>query len=257
MTNCLCCDTDAGHRYACHRCVQRMVRWLRDIEDYAVVLQITAGTARTVTNGSIGTAFGPRLPIRENIAVFLDPRSRVLPPRHDKPDPDAKVTDDGLDPAELTADGLDRHVDDPDPVRSLPGSIHGIATDLRDRLDQSEPHRWTLVSELHYIASQVEGQAHSIAVGELHTDIKELHATARSLAHDSPPGHLGSCMSCGALVFPVLLRTDDPPGQRRGPGGQVSEFQGFEEAARCSNKPCDRLYRGLDLVRLGVAQEAS
>jgi hypothetical protein len=252
MTNCLCCDRDAGHRYACTRCVTTMVRWLRDIEDYAVVLQITAGTARAVINGSIGTAFGPRLPIREDVAVFLDYRSRTQPP--DRTD---DRTADGEPLPYLTADGHDPYVDDPNPTRSLPGSIHGIAVDLRDRLDQSHPHTWSLVSELHYIATQVAGQVHSIAVGDLYTDLKELHGTARSLAHDSPPGKLGSCMSCGSLVYPVLLKSDEARGQRRDADGGVREFQGFEQAARCVNGDCNRLYRGLDLVRLGVAQEAS
>jgi hypothetical protein len=235
MTICLCCDRDAGHRYACHRCTNTMRRWLRDIEDYAVVLALTATPLRRgLTSGSLGASFGPRSPIREDVAVFLDVRSRTLPPR-DHP---------GMDPADLTADGLDPHVDDPNPIRSLPGSVHGIAADLRDRLDHTQPATWSLVSELHYLVGAIESCVHSNWVGDLHDDLRELHATARTLAHDQPPAALGTCLviDCGGIVYPTTIRHQD--------GTE-------EEGARCLNSSCRRTYHGLDLVRLGVAQEAS
>ena len=111
MTNCLACDRDAGHRYACHRCTDDMRRWLRELEDYAAVIMSTLAPTASPSVGSIGGAFGSRPPLNVEKVTFLDYRSGAGAAVWRLRDP--------------------RDMDD-EPVRSLPGSIHGLAAWLRE-----------------------------------------------------------------------------------------------------------------------------
>lgn len=219
-TQCLCCDTrDAGHRYACDRCVNDMRRWLTELEDYAVVIAVTmAPLAAGITEGSVGRAFGSRAPADDAKATLLDYRSGAGAAVYRLRDP--------------------RDMDD-DPVRSLPGSVHGIACWLRSERDESEPVRWTLASELRYLRTAVDWCAQQQWVDELHADLKELHGQARMLAKDTPPGPLGHCLTvgCEGVVFPATIKDSD----------------GRHDGGRCS--ACSRPYTGPDLVRLGVSEE--
>lgn len=218
---CTCCKrNDAGHRHACTNCVTTMRDWLRDLEDYAAILAASAAPSPTgPRTGSIGAAFGSRPPINTDIASFLDYRSGGGAAVWRLRDP--------------------RDMDD-EPIRSLPGSIHGIAAWLRDEHDQEHPARWTLISELRYLRGQIDACAVESWVDELHDDLRELHHQARQFAHDVPRA-LGHCLTatCEGLVFWVM---------RERAGQRVDE-------ARCVG--CGRTYTGLDLVRLGAAEEAA
>jgi len=213
--NCLMCDHEAGHRYACHNCTEQMRRWLRELEDYAVIIAITAGPLRDQTIGSIGAAFGTRVPARDDAMVILDYRSGAGAGVRRLRDP--------------------RDMED-EPVRSLPGSVHGIACWLREERDETEPRQWTIASELRYLRATVEWCSIHQWVTELFDDLKELHTQARTVAYDRPPRPLGHCLevTCDGSVYWLAAK---------GAG------------ARCSS--CGRPYDGLDLVRLGVAEEAS
>lgn len=217
---CLTCGRDAGYRYQCHRCTDNARRWLREIEDYAAVIVSDMDPDRGPMVGSIGAAFGSRPPLSVEKATLLDFRSGGGAAVWRLRDP--------------------RDMDD-EPIRSLPGSVHGIACWIREERGEDEPREWTLVSELRYLRGQIEGCALEQWVDELHEDIGELHRQARRLAHDVPPGELGHCLTvtCDGLVYPALVR----------------DSQGEHDGGRCSG--CERTYTGLDLVRLGVAEEAS
>lgn len=219
---CLCCGRGgAGHRYACRHCVDDMRRWLIELEDYAVILLATMGPLRDQTIGSIGVAFTSRLPIRDDVATLLDYRSGAGAAVHRLRDP--------------------RDMDD-EPIRSLPGGIHGIACWIREVHGGSEPTQWTLVSELRYLRTQIEACSFAQWVDELHSDLKELHSQARSLAHDAPKP-MAHCLEvdCGGMVF-WIIKEDN--------GKRVDE-------ARCANPDCRRPYTGTDLVRLRVAEEVA
>lgn len=216
---CLCCDDrDAGHRYACDRCVNDMRRWLRELEDYAAVIMSTLAPTASPTVGSIGSAFGSRPPLNVEKVTFLDYRSGAGAAVWRLHDP--------------------RDMDD-EPVRSLPGSIHGLAVWLREEAELAQPDTWTLVSELNYLIGQVDSCAYSQWVSELHEDIRELHVQARRLAKDAPPGPLGHCLTvtCEGVVFPATIKDSD----------------GRHDGGRCG--ACSRPYTGPDLVRLGVSEE--
>lgn len=217
---CLCCGrSGAGHRYACHHCTQDMRRWLVELEDYVVILLATMGPLRSMDTGGIGTAFGSRLPIRADVATLLDYRSGAGAAVFRLRDP--------------------RDMDD-EPVRSLPGGIHGIACWIREERGDSEPTSWTLVSELRYLRTQIEECSFAQWVDELHSDLKELHSQARSLARDSPRP-LAHCLetTCEGMVFWVIKEEG---------GKRVDE-------AKCAT--CQRRYSGTDLVRLGAAEEVA
>jgi len=217
---CSCCwQHDAGHRHACTHCVTQMRQWLRDLDDYATILTATPEPAPSPTTGSIGAAFGSRPPIDVRIATYLDPRSGAGAAVWRLRDP--------------------RDMDD-EPIRSLPGSIHGIAQWLRSEHDESEPTHWTLASELGYLRSRVDGCAIQSWVNELYDDLRELHRQGRSFAHDVPRP-LGHCLNAtcdDGLVFWVMRERQGKP----------------VDQARCV--ACGRTYTGLDLVRLGVAEAA-
>jgi hypothetical protein len=127
---------------------------------------------------------------------------------------------------------------DDEPIRSLPGSIHGLAVWLREEAELDEPDSWTLVSELNYLIGRIQVCSFSQWVTELHEDIRELHAQARRLAKDTPPGPLGHCLTvtCEGVVFPASIK----------------DSAGKHDGGRCN--ACSRTYNGPDLVRLGVSE---
>lgn len=136
---CSCCQQrDAGHRNACTHCIDAIRGWLRDLEDYAAILAATPEPAREPTTGSPGAAFGSRPPLDIRVATFLDPRSGGGTSVWRLRDP--------------------RDMDD-EPIRSLPGSVHGIAVWLREERDHDQLTRWTLASEIRYLLTQVDACA--------------------------------------------------------------------------------------------------
>lgn len=72
---CLSCDRDAGHRYACDRCVQNMRLWLRELEDYAAIMLGMLGSIGSKGHGSLGVSFGSKPPMSLTPVAMLDPRS--------------------------------------------------------------------------------------------------------------------------------------------------------------------------------------
>lgn len=221
--NCLICDeNDAGHRYACTDCVATMRRWLTDLEDYAVII-ITATIAglHRPAEGALGGAYDSEPPIDMDASAFLDVRSGAGAAVHRLRDP--------------------RDAED-EPTRSLPGSVHGIACWIRDELDTSTVTNWTVISELRYLRTQIDRCASEQWIDELHSDIAELYLQGRRIAGDAPQRPLGTCLEvgCGGAVYWVLDHNPDPAARK--------------DKARC--RACRRPYTGLDLIRLGVAEEA-
>lgn len=216
---CSCCQQhDAGHRHACAHCVTTMRGWLVDLEDYADVLAASlAPTPTGPRTGSIGSSFGSRPPINTDIATFLDYRSGAGAAVWRLRDP--------------------RDMDD-QPIRSLPGTIHGIAAWLRDENDQTQPTTWDLASELRYLRGQIDACAIESWINEVYDDLRELHHQARGFAHDAPRP-LGHCLTidCDGMVYPATIK----------------DSAGKHDGGRCS--ACSRSYTGPDLVRLGVSEE--
>lgn len=222
-TQCLCCENgDAGHRYACDRCVNNMRLWLRELEDYAAIIVAMRSTPSAHPTGCIGVAWGSKPPASLTRLAVMDTRS-VTAEEVERKSPD-------FDPV-----GADEH----DYVRSIPSAVHGIAAWIREERDLSEPRSWSLVSELRFLVAEVSACAVEQWVDELHAELKELHHHARSLAKDTPPGPLGHCLTldCKGTVYPAM----------------VKDSAGRHDGGRCD--ACSRPYTGPDLVRLGASEE--
>jgi hypothetical protein len=105
---------DAGYgRHACEPCVRDAQRRLREIEIYASVLPLLI-TSTSAVGERRASGFGSRSPVREDILVALDYRSYT------------------------GGDGPD---DEEHPVRSILGTLHGLAQFVREQQELPEPRQ--------------------------------------------------------------------------------------------------------------------
>lgn len=114
-------------------------------------------------------------------------------------------------------------------VRSLPGGVAGIALSIAEARGEASDGSYS------YIRSSLWWCAEQDWVDELASDLFDLHRIARQLAGDQPQRPLGDCLNV----------TCDGKVRWGGPG----------KPARCS--ACLRTYDGLDLLRLGAAEETA
>lgn len=213
---CMICHNDDAHRHACDSCVTDIRRRLREIELFAAWL--ATPTMLAPIRGGAGRrspGFGSRPPVRLTALVMTDPRSRTEPPPVDE--------DRGIG------------VDEDNGAWPILGTLHILAGHIRQAREHPAPARVSLASVIGYLLSQVDWAAGDPGVAEFAGQIRRLHTQARTVAHDTPPRPLGTCLSvgCDGRVFPPPPRSD---------------------TAHCSR--CDRSYTGLGLVRLRLAQEA-
>ncbi|MFI6302155.1 hypothetical protein ACIBCH_09810 [Amycolatopsis thailandensis] len=117
--------------------------------------------------------------------------------------------------------------------RSLPSSTIGIAGWIAEERGELAPKSFG--GSLDYIRGHLWWCAGREDFAELYGDVAELHSQARSLSNDRPQDPLADCMdvTCDGKVFEG----------------------GYKKPARCGT--CRRVYEGLDLVRLGVAEETA
>jgi len=218
-TMCLVCrERDAHHRYACAHCVRGLQRQLRELETYVAVLVVLSAPVRKGMDGVAG-GYGSRAPARDDVMTALDPRSGGGAAVWRLRDP--------------------RDMDDA-PVRSVTGSIRGIACWIRDVQDVTSPPRWSFTSEIAYLMGQMDWAAMHSWIAELADDLTELHRQARVLARDQPPGPINGCLTvgCEGYVYPATLREST---------GDT------HDGARCAR--CRRVYSGTDLARLYASQQ--
>lgn len=216
---CVLCDHgNARVGLCCPDCVNALDRIVREIGDYWTDLKDMTEPPRGNT-GRMQPGYGSRSPAADDVLVALDPRSR---------------------PGDVDEDGeaiLRRPDDTKDWIRSIPGALDGIADWVfTERADWHPPlvlpH---LADPVGYIRRQLRWCAQQPWIGDVADDLTEVHGQARSLAHDHPQGPLAACLvvGCEGKVF------------EGGPG----------RAAQCER--CKRPYMGLDLLRLGAAEETA
>lgn len=188
---CLICSTTDTHRHACDTCLTDTRRRLRELELYHAWL--TTPTLLAPTRGAGGRGapgYGSRPPIRLDVVVMADPRSRVEPPAVDE--------DRGI--------GLD------DDTTTLPilDTLRTLANYIRQALDDSAPARPTIYGEIGYLLGHLDWAAGHPGVATLVTHIRDLHAQARATAHDQPPKPLGTCLTvtCDGQVYEPPPRRD-------------------------------------------------
>lgn len=213
---CCICRRDT-HRHACDTCLTTTRRRLRETELYAAWLTLPdLLTPIRSNNGRGAPGYASRPPIRLDAVAMSDPRSRLNPPPVDE--------DRGIG-----------HPDDTDTTWPILDTLNQLANDVRAQLQHPNPPAVTLAGEVGYLLSQLDRCAYEPWIADLADHIRTLHAQARAVAHDQPPGPLGTCLvvGCGGQVYP-------PPPRR--------------DTTRCSS--CGRPYTGLDLVRLRTQEDA-
>lgn len=166
-------------RYACSKCVTALRHTLRGIETYAHLLTVlvtpTQGRGERRTPG-----FGSRPPTNLDRIVALDYRSRTA------------------------GDGDD---DETTPTRSILGTLHQLASWIRDEQDIAAPREITVTTEIGHLLGGVEYAAHQDWIDEFATDLRDLHAQCRRLAGDQPPRPIGRCTTlvgdgeCGTPLY--------------------------------------------------------
>ena len=163
--------TDSG-RYACTPCTERLRRALREIEDYAAMLDPTP--ARTgAERHSPGYRSAP--PARLDILVALDDRSR----------PDVVGPD-----------------DEPAPVWPILGTLRRLAGYVREARGEPAPATPdTLTRAVGYLLGAVEWVSHQPGAGEWAAELLYLHAQCRRLAGDVPLRPVGACPECAAPLY--------------------------------------------------------
>lgn len=120
-------------------------------------------------------------------------------------------------------------------------TIHEWATSVREDRGIQPPRRpavWTETEALRANHSWIVCQPFVDSYAE---ELREIHSAVRAAANDPIPRSVGKCISihthgeCGADVF------------------ELPDASGV----KCSNRSCGRVYTGLDLDRLRMAQEAT
>jgi hypothetical protein len=187
---CVICRSDA-HRYACDDCVEDVRRRLREIELFADLLGTS--TMLEPVRGSAGRrapGFGSRPPVRLDVIVMNDRRSKTEPPPLDK--------DRGI--------GLDE-CSNPWPIL---GTLRVLADHIRDTRGDESPRTPTLETEIVYLLGKVDWAANHPGIAELASQIRHLHTQVRSAAHDAPPKPIGECLTvgCDGKVYPPPSRRD-------------------------------------------------
>ncbi|MGW1679374.1 hypothetical protein [Saccharopolyspora sp. NPDC002376] len=178
------CQRDAEPcHYCCAQCAETMRARLREIEEYAAVLDARPGVGGD--GGRRSPGFGSRPPARLDVIAARDYRtvSHVVGP-----------------------DDVD------DDIMSILGTLHGLSRwvwDERNRLagphDPVERPRTspTITSEAGYLRGRIAWCAGQPWIDDLAENLRELHGQARRLAGEAPSKPVAPCGGCGGPLFPV------------------------------------------------------
>lgn len=208
MSNCVACPPERAktaepHKLVCFNCSNRVLRCLRELEDYLPTLSLL----KTVT-GDPGrkTGFGSSSPANDSAIHHTDWRTT---------------------PSAL--DGM-----------GAVATVHEWATQVREDRGVECPTKLTVFAELEALRTHHAWIMNQPWVADYAQELREIHSAVRSVANDPIPRAVGRCITirqggeCGADVY------------------ELPDASGV----KCSDKACGRIYTGLDLDRLHVAQEA-
>lgn len=196
-------EWQAGQK-ACFRCSNRILRQLRELEEYLPTLSLY----KTVSGGEgRKKGFGSSSPANDTAIHHTDWRTT---------------------PSAL--DGM-----------GAVATIHEWAESVRDERGIDPPERMSVFAELHALRHNHAWIICQAWVADYATELREIHSAVRAAANDPVPRSVGRCIQilkhgeCGADVY------------------ELPDASGVQ----CSNQACRRVYTGLDLDRLRIAQEAS
>jgi hypothetical protein len=120
-------------------------------------------------------------------------------------------------------------------------TVHEWAKQVREDRGLDCPRTLSVFGELHALRTHHAWIMNQPWVADYAGEVREIHAAVRAAANDPIPRAVGRCIAmrrnreCGADVY------------------ELPDASGV----KCSDRECARVYTGLDLDRLRVAQEAS
>lgn len=228
MTPCVVCEKKRDEKrddlfgYLCMKCSARILRWLRELEEYLPTLHLLK-PATGIREYST-PVFGSRSPANDAVLVHTDPRSDVS---------DRKGF---LTCGHQADDDGDEHAKcNPPEVGALSVVASWSQVVVEERNVAPESNAYLSISLLRRNHSWIIDQPW---VDEYAEDLRRVHSAVRILANDPIPRSVGKCIrfnnnvECKGDVFEL----DDASG------------------VKCSK--CGDIYTGLDLERFRVAQEA-
>lgn len=227
MIHCVVCSTEkhpreAEHGLLCHGDSNRILRHLRELEEYLptlVLLKPAVGITEYTSS-----QFGSRSPANDAVIAHADSRSDVT--AYDKEEGrywlacGCYVGDPCEHGRDLSALGV---------VRSWAAIV------VEERCVKPAPSAFLDISLLRRNHDWI---VHQPWVDEYASELRQVHAAVRVLAHDPVPRPVGRCIA-------LDRRGDDC-------GGDVFEL---DDASGVKCSKCNRIYTGLDLDRLRVAQD--
>lgn len=187
----------------CFPCSNRILRHLRELEDYLPTLSLVKTVKSADSRGAPG--FGSRSPANDTAIHHTDWRS-------------------GWD----ALDGL-----------GAVATIHSWANAVREDRAFQQPKHINLSTEISALRNNHAWIVCQPFVDEYARELREVYVAVRAAANDPVPQAMGKCIN--------MLRTQVC-------GGTVYELSDFS-GVKCSS--CNRIYTGLDLDRLRVAQEGA
>lgn len=190
-----------GGQLVCFHCSNRILRWLRELEDYLPTLTVTRTATGITDRGKPG--FASQSPADDNVLHHTDWRT-------------------GWD----ALDGL-----------GAVATIHSWARAVREDRAFQPPTYISLTSEVEALRTNHQWLICQPFVDEYARELREIHVAVRAAANDPVPRSVGRCITLGS---------------RGECGGKVYERPDLE-AVQCAT--CHRIYSGLELLRLRVAQE--
>jgi len=233
MEPCLICGGDDERKHmpnwlGCLECSNRVLKWLREIEEYLPRLSLI----KPVTGGEnvSGPGFGSRSPANDAVLFHTDWRSGAeFTERFARDENGRRIWDPESEGWRMEPDG--------EPQLGALGVLGSWAAMVRDERRLATPKQPTLYTEVEVLRVQHPWVMQQEWVGDYATELRSVRVAVRALANDPVPRPVGKCIRFRGSV------------ECKGDVYELPDASGV----RCAK--CSAIYTGLDLDRLRVAQE--
>lgn len=186
-TACVMCAREAGHGYLCAGHYSRLAAMLRDIEDEASALDARPSMAIRVGNGK-GSLASERTPVRLDVLVHNDPRSRPAGTRYPGPSCPS-CWHDSCTEIRAWIDAFDAHATETLSILDVLGSWARI---VREERDLNVSGAATITGERDLLTRQLDWCARQDWVDEMYDDLRKLVGQLRAVngtLTEKPVGH--------------------------------------------------------------------
>lgn len=185
----------------CFACVNSTLALLAEIELMAPMLDTTPHRSTDSDAGPRRPFYGPRIPIDLDVMATLDMRS----------------------------------VPGEDNVRSMLGTLNGIANAIREQRGEPRPPAVILCRELGYLRGRMSWCATRDDFADVVADIRDLHRHVRIVARGDRPQSVGRCPAIIGRVRRCATRL---------------EVFAYDDEIRCPNPKCGAHWDRVDYLEL-------